>query len=138
MDKKKRIFLIVGLSAVAVAAAITIPLVIKNNSKAKYDGSISVTLRKLNEAKTDTSVVSQKTLNYVVGDTLVSLLQANYTITMNKGMLMTIDTLDTASDWSHFIAFYVNDVYSQVGVEQYVLNNKDTILFKEEVYTPGA
>lgn len=118
--------------------AVTIPLVLHYQAKAANSGSVSISLRKLNEAKTDTNLVSEKTLSFVSGDTLVSLLQVNCQITMSKGMLMTIDSLDTASDWSHYIAFYVNGAYSQVGVEQYTLTDKDSILFKEEVYTPGA
>jgi hypothetical protein len=128
MDKKKLIPIF--FSAVAVAAiAISVVLLTKHYSSQK-DGEIEITLVEL-----DGSLKSDKKIGYQKDNTLVELLNKNYSnVVVEKGMLMSIDTFTTAPDWSTFISIYVDNEMSQVGILEIQYTNYSVISFRMTEY----
>ena len=78
------------------------------------DGSITVELVEL-----DGSIKSSKEIEFNEGEQLLTLIKNNYeNVVVENGMLMSIDTFTTASDWSTFISINVNDEASMVGLNE--------------------
>ena len=77
-----------------------------------------------------TSSTSKK-INYQKGNTLEQLLRQNYqNVVVQDGYLIQIDTLVEPKDKSYYIAIYVDDVYSDKGVQTIKLINGSHITLK--------
>ena len=112
MKNKKKLILTIVLSVVAVIIFIGAYLMLSKDYTSDSDGEILVTLVDL-----DGNVVKEKTIKFNEGDTILPLLEANFSnVVMENGMLMTIETLTTPSDWSSYICIYVDDEMSMVGL----------------------
>ena len=96
----------------------------KDNFTSTSLGTIQIELVDLDGNSTSKSIPFEQ------GDTLVSLLEANYeNVVVENGMLMTIENLTTAADWSYFISIYVNDEMSMVGVMEIAFEDQMKISF---------
>ena len=83
------------------------------NFTSTSDGSITVELVELDGTK------RVKEIEFNTGDILLTLLEENYdNVVVENGMLMSIDTFTTASDWSTFISIDVNGEMSMVGLNE--------------------
>ncbi len=102
------------VTLLAVAAIVFAGIKIRDNYLVKYDGSIRIEVLDI-----DRKEVKTKTIRFREGDTLVKLIEDNFdNVLFKDGMLMNIETLETPADWSTFICVYVDDVMSEVGIEQ--------------------
>ncbi|MBQ1827068.1 MAG: hypothetical protein II126_03760 [Erysipelotrichaceae bacterium] len=111
-ENKTAVKIIVTL--LAVAAIVFAGIKIRDNYLVKYDGSIRIEVLDI-----DRKEVKTKTIKFKEGDTLVKLIEDNFdNVLFKDGMLMNIETLETPADWSTFICVYVDDVMSEVGIEQ--------------------
>ncbi|MBQ4253404.1 MAG: hypothetical protein II712_01115 [Erysipelotrichaceae bacterium] len=111
-ESKTPVKIVVTLLAVALIVFAAIK--IKENYLVKYDGSIRIEVLDI-----DRKEVKTKTIKFKEGDTLVKLIEDNFdNVLFKDGMLMNIETLETPADWSTFICVYVDDVMSEVGIEQ--------------------
>jgi hypothetical protein len=129
MNKKKLIPILL-LSAIAVAGIVLCTLLVVRHYKTKSDGTIEITLVELNG-----NIKSDKKIDYQKNDALVDLLKNNYSnVVVDKGMLMSIDTFTTASDWSTFISIYVDNEMSQVGILDIQYENYSIISFRMTEY----
>lgn len=78
----------------------------------------------------DGSKVAEKTIKYNEDDTLDKLVEANFkNVEINDGFLYSIETLTTPADWSTFIALWVNNEMSPVGICEVVLSDGMTVSF---------
>ena len=133
MKNNKTILLTSLISVVAVAVLGVSLFFILSPSSSAGSGEITISLEKLNEEQTSTTMVEQKKIEFHEDETFRNLLEQNFECEFDSGMLMSIGPLTTPADWSYYIAFYVNDEYSQVGVEQYGMVDGDSIVFREEL-----
>lgn len=91
----------------------------------KFDGSINVEIIDLNN-----DIVKSQEISFKSGETLVELINLNFdNVIIVDGMITSIETLNTPSDWSSFICIYVNDEMSNVGINDIKFNDKDKISF---------
>lgn len=95
--------------------------------KAEEPGEIEIIL--VDESK---EVISQKKHSFNQGDTLEKILNENYDIIIDKGMITKIDSIVTPDTSQYFIKIYCNDSMSTKGIKTMVINNGDVIKF---VYT---
>lgn len=92
-------------------------------------GSITIELVELDGTK------RTKEIEFNKDDELVSLLETNYeNVVVENGMIMSIDTFTTASDWSTFISIDVNGKTSMVGVNEIKYEDGMIISFKMTEY----
>ena len=85
----------------------------------------------------DGTVVSERQIEFNVGDTLDQLLKENYeNVVITDGMIMSIETFTTPSDWSTFISIYVNDEMSMVGLLDIKFEDGTKISFVNTEYVP--
>ena len=125
MKDKKKLILSIILSIVAVAVFIGAYLMINNNYESDKDGQITVVLVEL-----DGTTAMEKTIDFKEGDTLQQLIEQNFNnVVMENGMIMSIETFTTPSDWSTFISIYVNDEMSMVGLAEIQFTNGTKISF---------
>lgn len=93
----------------------------------------------------DGSIESVKSIDYDEGYTLFDVLDDNYEllcadaaykpstscnkVTMNGRVVLGMDSVET--NWTNsFIAIYVNDVYSVVGIDSIIINDNDVFRFE--------
>ena len=112
-----------------IAALVVLVLggsLLSKNFTSTSDGSITVELVEL-----DGNVKSTKEIEFNEGDELLTLLEENYeNVVVENGMLMSIDTFTTASDWSTFISIDVNGEMSMVGLLEITYEDGTVISFK--------
>lgn len=131
MNKKKLILSSV-LSVLALAVIIVCYVLIAKSFTPKADGEIQIVLVDL-----DGTIVSDKKIEFIVGDTLDQLLKENYkNVDITDGMIMSIETFTTPSDWSTFISIYVNDEMSMVGLLDIQFEDGTKISFVNTEYVP--
>ncbi|MGN1277482.1 MAG: DUF4430 domain-containing protein [Floccifex sp.] len=119
-NSKKLIVTVVVL--VAIVAALFGRQIL---SQSKADGSIQVEVIDLEQ-----NVLQDKSVDFMEGDTLVDLVEENFdNVTIDNGMLMTIDELTTPEDWSSFICIYVDDEMSDVGINDIVVKDGMKVSF---------
>ena len=100
------------LSVLALAIIVVCYVLIAKPFTPQADGEIQIVLVDL-----DGTTVSDKKIEFNVGDTLDQLLKKNYeNVVITDGMIMSIKTFTTPSDWSTFISINVNDEMSMVGL----------------------
>ena len=89
----------VVLTIVALGVLVFGGMFFSKNFTSTSDGSITVELVELDGTK------RVKEIEFNTGDILLTLLEENYdNVVVENGMLMSIDTFTTASDWSTFIS----------------------------------
>jgi len=98
--------------------------------KPKSDGSIQIRVIEL-----DNVLIKQKTVEYTKNDTLASLVTNNFdNVSIENGMIMSIESITTPPDFSTFISIYINDEMSNYGINDLSFNNGDTISFINTVF----
>ena len=131
MNKKKLILSSV-LSVLSLAVIIVCYVLIAKPFAPKADGEIQIVLVDL-----DGTVVSERQIEFNVGDTLDQLLKDNYeNVVITDGMIMSIETFTTPSDWSTFISIYVNDEMSMVGLLDIKFEDGTKISLVNTEYVP--
>ena len=129
MNKKKLILSSI-LSVVLLGVLVVCYFIIADHFASKSDGEIQIVLVDL-----DNNIISDQMISFKTGDTLDKLLQENYdNVVISDGMIMSIDSFTTASDWSYFISIYVNDEMSMVGLLDIEFTNGTKISFVMTVY----
>ena len=131
MNKKKLILTSV-LSVISLAVIILCYILIAKPFATKADGEIQIVLVDL-----DGTVLSDKQIEFNVGDTLEQLLKENYeNVVITDGMIMSIETFTTPSDWATFISIYVDDEMSMVGLLDIQFEDGTKISFVNTEYVP--
>ena len=97
-----------------------------------FDGRITVNVK-----DTEEKLLASKEIGFKAGQTIADLLPDNFkNVTIDNGMLMTIESLTTPADWSSYIAFYINGEYAMEGVMTQPFIDADVIDFVDTVYIP--
>ena len=131
MNKKKLILSSV-LSLVLIGALVLCFYLLKDKFSPNSDGEIQIVLIDL-----DNNVISDEMISFNTGDTLDKLLMDNYdNVFITDGMIMSIESFTTASDWSTFISIYVDDQMSMVGLLDIEFTNGTKISFVMTEYVP--
>jgi len=129
-NKAKKILLAVAALLIVGVAV----FLIVNGSKAKYDGTITVTVQDV-----DKKVIAEKKIGFKAGDTLHQLVQDNFkNVKIENQMLMTIETLTTPADWSTFIAILINGEMADKGIMELPFKDGDKIDFVDTRYVPAG
>ena len=96
------------------------------------DGHITITVQ-----DKDQKVLVEKNVGFKAGQTLADLLPENFAnVTIDNGMLMTIESLTTPADWSSYIALFINGEYAMEGIMTLPFADGDKIDFVDTVYIP--
>ena len=123
MNKKKIIQIIVSIVGVAVLALCIVWLT--KSFVSTSDGEIEVAY--INE---ENEVVKEVKIEFDEGDLLLDLLKENFdNVVFENGMLMAIEDFVTPSDWSFWIAIYVDGEMSNVGLTDIVFTDGTEIDF---------
>ena len=130
MKDKKKLILTIILSLVAVVIFVGASILINNQFKPQNDGQIQVELIDL-----EGNTTIKKSIDFKEGDTLLSLLEGNFgNVVMDNGMLMSIESFSTSSDWSTFISLYVDNQMSMVGLNDIKFSNGTVISIRMTEY----
>lgn len=114
------------LTIIALVVLVLGGMIFSKTFSSTSDGSITVELVEL-----DGSLKSSKEIEFETGDKLLTLIEENYeNVVVENGMIMSIDTFTTASDWSTFISIDVNGEASMVGLNEIVYEDDMIISFK--------
>ena len=123
MNKKKIIQIIVSIVGVAVLALCIVWLT--KSFVSTSDGEIEVAY--INE---ENEVVKEVKIEFDEGDLLLDLLKENFdNVVFENGMLMAIEDFVTPSDWSFWIAIYIDGEMSNVGLTDIVFTDGTEIDF---------
>lgn len=131
---KKKIILTAVLSLIACFVIVLSIILINNQTKAKYDGTIIVDVIDL-----DGKEMKKKSIGFKEGETLVQLIEANFenVVFEDTGygpFLKEIEGYKTPDDWSSYISVYVDNEYSQVGIGLIEFEDGTYISFRIETY----
>lgn len=111
---KKSLILKIVLSVVCFIVVIFLAFAAVNAFTSSDSGDILVEY-----VDAEDNVVKQKVIKFNKGDLLVELIKENFeNVTLDNGMIMTIEDFITPNDWSYFISIYVDDKMSNVGINQ--------------------
>ena len=120
----------IGLTLVAIIALVTCTFFLKKNFTSKRQGYIIVELVSLQGKQ-----MKEKEIAFSEGDKLVTLLEENFNnVKFDNGMLMNIENYETPEDWSTFLAVYVDDEMSQVGIPEIKYRDGTKISLKVTEY----
>ena len=123
MNKKKIIQIIVSIVGVAVLALCIVWLT--KSFVSTSDGEIEVAY-----INAENEVVKEVKIEFDEGDLLLDLLKENFdNFVFENGMLMAIEDFVTPSDWSFWIAIYVDGEMSNVGLTDIVFTDGTEIDF---------
>ena len=101
-------------------------------SASKTVGTATIELVDLQGKTVDT-----KDVEFKKGDTLVSLCENNFeNVKVDHTMLMTIGEFTSPADWSQYIAIWVDDKMSEVGITDIELKDGIVVSFRMPAYTP--
>ena len=121
--KKKIIQIIVSIVGVAVLALCIVWLT--KSFVSTSDGEIEVAY-----INAENEVVKEVKIEFDEGDLLLDLLKENFdNFVLENGMLMAIEDFVTPSDWSFWIAIYVDGEMSNVGLTDIVFTDGTEIDF---------
>lgn len=131
---RKKLFISIASSIIALAIIVICIICIAKPFGAKYDGEITVEVVDL-----DGDIIKSKGIGFNEGDTLVSLVEKNFdqVVFEDTGygpFLKEIEGYKTPADWSSYIAIYVDDKYSEVGIGSIVFENGTIVSFRVETY----
>lgn len=123
MNKKKIIQIIVSIVGVAVLTLCIVWLT--KSFVSTSDGEIEVAY-----INAENEVVKEVKIEFDEGDLLLDLLKENFdNVVFENGMLMAIEDFVTPSDWSFWIAIYVDGEISNVGLTDIVFTDGTKIDF---------
>ena len=128
---KKTIFK-VFLSIVLISLTVSFLLIYNNFIKPKNDvsGEIEIKLEDI-----ESNLLSSNKYNFRSEDTLFDILKNNYEIryeTSTYGIVL-LDINEIKTDFTKtFIAIYVDNKFSNYGISEIPLYDKEVILFKEQ------
>lgn len=124
MNKKRIIQIIVSVVGVAILALCIVLL--SRTFASKSDGEIEVAY-----INVENEVVKEVKIEFDEGDLLIDLLKENFdNVVFENGMLMAIEDFVTPSDWSLWIAIYVDGQMSNVGLKDIVFTDGTEIDLK--------
>lgn len=124
MNKKRIIQIIVSVVGVAILALCIVLL--SGTFASKSDGEIEVAY-----INVENEVVKEVKIEFDEGDLLIDLLKENFdNVVFENGMLMAIEDFVTPSDWSLWIAIYVDGQMSNVGLKDIVFTDGTEIDLK--------
>ena len=124
MNKKRIIQIIVSVVGVAILALCIVLL--SRTFAPKSDGEIEVAY-----INVENEVVKEVKIEFDEGDLLIDLLKENFdNVVFENGMLMAIEDFVTPSDWSLWIAIYVDGQMSNVGLKDIVFTDGTEIDLK--------
>lgn len=117
---------IIKIATTVLAALILILVIIFNNNpyKSKEAGEIVIALVDIDE-----NIISNRNIKYSKYNTFEDILKENYTVKIDNGFLMEIDSLVTPQDFSSFICLYHNDKMAETGVNKIKFKNGDNFSF---------
>lgn len=130
---KKSLLVKIILSICLIACFIGVVFYQKSKQKpaSKADGVVTIVV--VNKSGEE---VVNKNIEFVKGDNLVDLLDKNFKIVTEDGMygkiILSIEDIVTDFETS-YLAIYVNDEYSQVGLSYIELKDKLVVKFVETV-----
>lgn len=117
------------LSAIILCIFVASAVLLSQSFTSVSDGTLKVELISL-----DDKIIKEKDISFKEGNLLLELIEDNFNnVSMSNGMIMTIESLETTSDYSQFISIYVNDQMSEVGLEdiQYTDGTKISFILTE-------
>jgi len=113
---------------ILVAILVTVFVIYEIDNSAKYDGSFEVILRNENNI-----LVDQKTVYFKTGDNMIDILNENFDLEYDVysfGVMITkIGEIQQDPDHNMYILFYVNNILSEVGINNVVPEDGITIEF---------
>ncbi len=128
----KKILIMIVSTVIAIGVIIGSYVLIAKPFEAKYDGNITVEVLDL-----EGNTIKSKEIGFIEGDTLVSLVEANFdNVLIKDGMIMNIEDYETPSDWSTFLSIYVDNEMSMVGILDIVFKDGTIISFRITEYIP--
>lgn len=128
----KKILIMIVSTVIAIGVIIGSYFLIAKPFEAKYDGNITVEVLDLKG-----NTIKSKEIGFIEGDTLVSLVEANFdNVLIKDGMIMNIEDYETPSDWSTFLSIYVDNEMSMVGILDIVFKDGTIISFRITEYIP--
>lgn len=111
MKDKKQLLISLLLTIIAISILFITLLINSYKDGDDQKGKIIVEI----ESELNDKIV--ETITFNEDDTLIKILEAEYkNVVIENGMLMSIEELNTPSDWSEYIAIYVDDKLSSVGI----------------------
>lgn len=124
---KKRVLPII-LTVVAILVICLTFYYMNKPAKSSDDGEITIILldKEFNE-------LSKKNIKFVKGDSLFGLLQKNYDIIEENGMILKIDNLEAYDTAKEFIKIYINCDASYKGVKLIVPKDGNVYRFIIEI-----
>lgn len=129
---KKNNILKLVLTIIALAALISVVILIGRGFSSKSDGTITVEVVAL-----DRSIIKSKDIDFNEGEKLVDLIQSNFDNVVVEGtMIMAIEDYTTPSDWSTFLSIKVDGVESMVGITEieFTDGTKISLVITEFIY----
>lgn len=106
---QKIIFSIVGVGILIFAV-----IMLNNSYISSSDGVVTICLVDLDE-----EILIRKDIEFTEGDALVELIEKNFSnVSFDNGMLMTIESYQTPTDFSTFLSVFVDGVMSEVGLSE--------------------
>ena len=109
---RKKIILSIVFSFVAMVIIMFCVFSLKHMFEAKEAGEIQISIIDENN-----NVLKDEKITFHEGDKMLDLLNANFeNVTIENGMVMTIEGLITPADWSYWICLYVDGEMSSVGI----------------------
>lgn len=121
--ENKKYFLIKIISTIIVLGIIAGCVFVIFQSQAST-GKVTIEIVGL-----ENNILDTKELEFSINQTLIELLEDNYQIIIEKGMLIKIDDLHTLDTTKEFIKIYVNDQTSLSGITSITLKDGDKISF---------
>ena len=129
---KKNNILKLVLTIVALAAIVSVVILIGRGFSSKSDGTITVEVVAL-----DGSIIKSKDIDFNEGEKLADLIQSNFDNVVIEGtMIMAIEDYTTPSDWSTFLSIKVDGVESMVGITEieFTDGTKISLVITEFIY----
>lgn len=131
MKKSLLVKIILSICVIACFAGVLIYQKSKQKPASKADGVVTIVV--VNKSGYE---VINKNIEFSKGDNLVDLLDENFKIVTEDGMygkiILSIEDVVTDFETS-YLAIYVNDEYSQVGLSYIELKDKLVVKFVETV-----
>ncbi len=125
----KNIIIKIIVSLILIGVAIGTFFIVNNLSKSSYDGTINIKVYDIDE-----KLVSDKDINFKNDDKFIDILENNYTIRTSTStygyILLDLDEIKTDFKTT-YIAIYVDDKYSNVGISGMKLYDGMRVSFKE-------
>ena len=125
---KDNLLIKIALTLSIISLIVSVLVFIYKPQPATHDGFVTIQLVDI-----EGQVISERLLGFNEGDNFFDLLIANYEVTYEESIwgifLIAINDLDSREGATWYIAIYINNLYSTVGVSQIQLNKGNLISF---------